>query len=516
MGPAGTNGSAGTNGIDAFTTLTAAFTVPVIGLTAIATVGSTAWMVPGAPVALQNAGIFYVASVTDSTHVVLTNPAAETGNVAAATVIPIASKLAPAGFKGAAGAAGGAGTGVTVATKGDIQTFAGGPANLPVGTDGQIAVADSTAGTGLAWKSIVPNASGTTDNRVAVADTPAGTEKPAALQLIPFKFTNTGAPQNDNGGNARGVDAVDLQPARVAVTQVASGNNSGILSGRNNTASGQGSVVAGETNEASGANAVALGSGAVASGQNSTVAGGSNNFAGQAWDTVAGGQTNVVNSGNGTVAGGNGNQVTGASGFVGGGNSNSVSATTAAVLAGQSNTASGTSSVVGGGGVNVAAGSYSTIPGGLNGYATQYGQLAHAAGRFAANGDAQTSELIWRIATTDATANVEMFLNGSAQRATVPNNTTWAFQIIGVARRDTGVSITFEVKGGIKNDAGTVVLVAAVTAAVIADGTGAALTIANFVVDADDPNNALRIRVTGIAGQNWRWVAHARLVEVAY
>ncbi len=516
MGPSGNDGTSGVDGISSFTTLSAAFTVPVIGATEIAMVFSTAWMTPGQAVYLQNGGVFYVASVTNSTHAVLSNPSVETGNVAAGTVIPIASKLSPAGFKGAAGAAGGAGTGVSVTTKGDLQTYAGAPARLPVGTDGQLPAADSTAGTGLAWKTVLPNASASTDNHVAIFDTPAGTEKPAPVQaLATFKFQDTGAAQTV-GGNARGVDAVDLQPARVANTQVASGNNSGILSGRNNTASGQGAVAAGETNLASGANSVALGSGANATGQSSTVGGGSNNYAVQAWDTVAGGQTNVVNGGNAAVSGGSDNQVTGSSGFIGGGNSNRVSGTTGSVLGGQSNTASGTSAAVGGGAANVSSSNYSSIPGGLNGSSTHYGQVAHASGRFATNGDAQTSELIWRIATTDATANVEMFLDGSSQRATVPNNTTWAFEIIGVARRDDGTSITFEVKGGIKNDGGTVVLVAAVTAAVIADGTGTALTIANFVVDSDDPNNSLRIRVTGIAGQNWRWVAHARLVEVGY
>ena len=45
----------------------------------------------------------------------------------------------------------GAGT-VTVGTKGDIQTYISTPANLAVGADGKVVVADSTASTGLAYK----------------------------------------------------------------------------------------------------------------------------------------------------------------------------------------------------------------------------------------------------------------------------------------------------------------------------------------------------------------------------
>jgi hypothetical protein len=48
-----------------------------------------------------------------------------------------------------------------------------------------------------------------------------------------------------NGGNCRGNQAIDLQSERRQANQVASGNNSAILVGQNNTASGPGSVVLG-------------------------------------------------------------------------------------------------------------------------------------------------------------------------------------------------------------------------------------------------------------------------------
>lgn len=500
----GVNGAAGTNGLNATTLLLANFTVPVVGGTAIANVAASGWISIGQPLALQNGGVFYATALPDSTHVTLQNPAAETGNVAPATVVALGNRLSPAGFKGTPGAAGGAGTGVTVATKGDIQTFAGAATNLAVGTDGQLLRSLAAAGTGLDWEQIIPNATGAADdNKIAIANCPVGNETPANIQFTLAKVTDTGAYQTV-GGNARGVDSVDQQPARVAANQVASGNNSTIAGGRNNRSSAQGSTVGG-------------GEGNIASGSASGVASGANNTASGALSSVLGGNLNVASGIRSAICGGEANVASGTNCAVLGGTTN-VASVDGSVAFGDNNTASALKSATLGGVLNTASGDYSVTIGGSQALSTLYGQVAHSSGAFASAGDAQVSELIWRIATTDATANVEMFLDGATgtRRATVPSNTTWAFDIIGVARRSNGDSITFGVKGGIKNDAGTTVLVAAVTAAVIADGTGAALTIANFTVDADNANDALRIRVQGIVAQNWRWTAHARIVELGF
>ena len=525
-GPRGTDGAAGaagTNGVDAFTTLTAGFTVPAVGGTAVATVGATSWMVVGQPLYLQGAGVFYVTAIGGATSVTLQNNAAETGNVAAGTVIAPASKLGPSGFKGAAGAAGGAGTGVTVATKGDIQTYAGAAANLPVGTNGQILRSLSTAGTGLDWEQIIPNASASTDNQIPRLDSPAGTETPANLQTSSLKLTDNGALQH-TGGNAKGTDAIDLSPSRGGATQVASGNNSTVSGGRNNTASGaDSSVSGGHDNTASGVESTVsggdsntasaldttVGGGVVntASATNATIAGGSNNTASGVDSVVSGGSGNTAAADDSTIAGGDTNSVEAGSdgGTVGGGFSNDVHDDYATIVGGRGNSA-------------LAGAAYGTILGGRECNIDKHGQVAHSSGRFASNGDAQTSEFIWRVTTTDATANVEMFLDGATatKRATVPNNTTWAFDILVAARRSNGDSICFRIVGGIKNDAGTTVLVAATTETVIADGTGGALTAANIDVNADNGNDALRIQVTGIAAQTWRWVAHGRIVEVGH
>lgn len=110
------------------------------------------------------------------------------------------------------------------------------------------------------------------------------------------------------GGNARGVNAVDLQTTRTAATQVASGANSTVGGGERNTASGARTTVAGGLNgTASGANAaVGGGSGNVASGNNTVVAGGLNNTAGGVTAWVPGGeQANTRNQQMGAWASGN-------------------------------------------------------------------------------------------------------------------------------------------------------------------------------------------------------------------
>jgi len=77
------------------------------------------------------------------------------------------------------------------------------------------------------------------------------------------------------GGNARGANAVDLQTTRAGASpgQVASGANSVIVGGQNNTASGQGAVIAG-------------GSANTASGLWSFIGSGDNNVAGGNYSAI--------------------------------------------------------------------------------------------------------------------------------------------------------------------------------------------------------------------------------------
>lgn len=117
-----------------------------------------------------------------------------------------------------------------------------------------------------AWVQVAANSAGTSGADFGLALTPAGT---GALSL--------NVPNNaPSGGNARGANAVDFQRTRDQNTQVASGANSGILTGEYNIASGQASaVVTGQYNQATGLASV--------------VSGGFGNLANAAYSWVPGG-----------------------------------------------------------------------------------------------------------------------------------------------------------------------------------------------------------------------------------
>jgi len=151
-----------------------------------------------------------------------------------------------------------------------------------------------------------------------------------------FQFNTNLSLQRDAGGNTRGQGAVDLQSARSAAIEVASGDYSVIGGGQNNTASGQ----------------------------YATTGGGYGNTASSTFATVGGGYGNTVSGDYATVGGGYRNTARGNSATVGGGNNNTASSPIATVGGGQNNTASGGHSTVGGGQNNTASGGYSTVGGG--------------------------------------------------------------------------------------------------------------------------------------------------------
>jgi len=296
---------------------------------------------------------------------------------------------------------------------------------------------------------------------------------------------------DDATADARGDYAVDMQLSRANADEVASGNYSVVGGGNSNTASDYNSTVGGGGgNEASSYNStVGGGGGNTASGEYSTVGGGSNNEASNYYSTVGGGYTNTASGAWSTVGGGGG--------------------------FGNGNTASGNYSTVGGGSNNEASGYCSTVPGGRDALADKYGQRAYAAGEFAAQGDCQQSDLVARNATTDATANVELFLDGNDDQLTIPTDTAWAFDIlITAAEQGMANAKKFHRTGLVVNDGGSTTIAAE-------DTIGTDLTIGSpgawaVDIDVDDTNDALKIEVTGEAATNIRWGAHVRLMEVSY
>lgn len=114
----------------------------------------------------------------------------------------------------------------------------------------------------------------------ALGGTGRGDVAGVVYQLLSTLAVSVHIPDNTaTGGNARGANAVDLQTTRAAATQVASGGNSGVLSGGNNAAVNVYAVVAGGVLN-------------IANGHRSAVLGGENNVANNGFSAVLGGQSN--------------------------------------------------------------------------------------------------------------------------------------------------------------------------------------------------------------------------------
>jgi hypothetical protein len=278
------------------------------------------------------------------------------------------------------------------------------------------------------------------------------TETNSALVLTP---KGTGAfivgPKPDGtttGGNARGAGAADLQVSRTTATQVASGSNSVICGGTSNTAS-------------------ATRSGLVA---------GSNNTASGLESFVGAGIFNISSGTNSAILGG---------GYYNG-------------VANVGNSASGISSA---------------ILGGHGALADRFCMQSHSSGSFSntASGDAQRARFVLRNKTT-TNAAVELFLNGSSTRLTIPSGKVLGLTINITGIKSDGSAVAHYLRQyALKNVAGTT---SEVYAPVTIGSDNAAGT--SIALSANDTNDALKVEVTGILDETWRWVASVDAVEIAY
>lgn len=495
------------------TQLSAGFTMPAAAADVTISVGDSSWMSPTQVVYVQTAGYFEVQSLPDSTSAIIRN-LGYSGNASAGTAIANGQGVSPGGLIGATGATGASSlsgaSGISpTTTKGDIIVDNGSNSPSPstvrvaVGTNGQILAADSGAAAGVAWKSTIP-ISGVVDDSVPRFDGTSGT--PTPMQASYLVVTDDGAVQcSGSGGDARGQYATDLQVDRANSTEVASGTNSVICGGENNTASNDRAVVVGGLSN-------------VASGVNSFVGGGDNNTASGTNATICGGDNHVASATYTTIGGGTDNEATTDGATIGGGSSNVSSGSYSVISGGFSNLSEATQSTVGGGSGNeiTSTGNYATIPGGRFAVADKHGQMAHAPGKFSVEGDVQTSELILWNQTTNATPT-NLLLDASAARATIASGYSWTLQGLVVGRRSNGDTAHWKFEGGIHNNAGTTSLTAAITATLIAADAGCSGTwgvAGSVAVTADDANDCLQVQVTGTAANTIRWVCWLRIVEV--
>lgn len=351
------------------------------------------------------------------------------------------------------------------------------------------------------------------------------------------------------GGNKRGLRAVDLQTARAAANQVASGTFSTIAGGEANRASSNYSaILGGSSNIVSATYSVAVGGNgnnvsasesAIVSGNgnntsrlNSFIGGGQSNTISTAGthQVIAGGQSNTASASHAAIAGGIQNTSSGLQSFVGGGTVNVASGSTAVICGGDSNTASGTSAIVLGGFGNNASQNYSTILGGQSNTASQsytvasgfrsvadtYGMRSHASGRFAANGDAQVQEMVVRAQSTSS-AQVELTADAAAWSTSntmqVPTDGALAFDILMVARRTDANNecAAWTIRGCIDNNAGTVAFVGTPTTTSLGDDSAGAWSVA---ADTEAGSVRLRVLAVGQTGKTINWVAHIRATRV--
>lgn len=313
-------------------------------------------------------------------------------------------------------------------------------------------------------------------------------------------------------GNKRGASAFDFQVSRSAAAQVASGANSVIVGGQQNTASGQRSFVGGGiSNAASGGNDVIAGGNGNTStgGQNFIGAGSSNSAAGQ-HNTVPGGSSNTIPGGSFCfIGGGQSNVHTGTGDYrshLGGtGNSSPTGITGCSTTGGRD---------------NVANADYSIVLGGYRAQGRQiYGAVHHANGFFAANGDAQWSNYLFRARTTAATA-ADMTADGAAvsiSNAMVLNGgqQCWFGKVMLVARNTgNGEMAAWEASVLLRrtNTAATIAIVGTPTFSLIAaDSSLSGLTAPNIYVNTTVGGGV--ISVTGLAATTIDWVARVNTVE---
>ena len=315
-------------------------------------------------------------------------------------------------------------------------------------------------------------------------------------------------------GNKRGANAVDLQTIRTTDSNVASGQYSVTL-GAGNTASGSASISSG-------------GQGNNVSGQNAANLGGSNSAVSGSYGANIGGLYNTCSGSASVIAGGMFNTLSGSSSFLGG-SGNTIYGNYSATFGSSNNLTGNYSFATGFGNVTNGNGTYSTAIGfqnstnkaaqlatGADSNATIYSAHSHAAGRFNAVGDAQTTLAIVRCATTNATTT-ELFVDGASatERLILPANTTWSVRGTIVARSSTDhVSWNFTYLIN-RNGSNSTTSPGSISNTPIRIDYTAGASTWTCAVSADDTNESLKITGTGAAATNIKWVARVELTEVA-
>ena len=362
---------------------------------------------------------------------------------------------------------------------------------LTVQADGSVAFETPAGGGGG-----IGGSTGSTDNAILRADGTGGSTLQSADWIMPDNYTAspnatvnvcaleaTGATTNvavaivpkgtgavmfsvpdgtAAGGDARGANAIDLQAYRTAASQVASAVRS---------------TVVGNSNRASGSFSAAVGSGCQATGLFATAVGS-----------------------NATAA-----QYGAALGY-------DVDAGNTAVVVGAQSSASGYASVTLGNAC--VASQWGAVATGFVAKADRVGMRAHAHDRFAASGDSQRVDFGLYAKTTDATPQTMLLgktYNTTAQLTIASGKILHATVHVIGSKSDGSAIAIYQRQVAIANVGGTTALVGSVNTIGSDTAAGTSLSIA-----ADNTNGSLKIEVTGIAGETWRWFASVSGAEIAH
>lgn len=227
------------------------------------------------------------------------------------------------------------------------------------------------------------------------------------------------------------------------------------------------------------------------------------------WGVIGGGDSNIVTATGGCVGGGQDNTISGLWSFIGGGENNDIQNQYGVIGGGLNNVVSGDYGTVPGGRQNTAGSQYSVAMGYLA-ETTLLGEVTQASGQFATPGDAQTSVLVVRNATSDATTTV-LYLDGSSATLNMPQDSTWGFDIYVAAHRQTGESAGYHLQGVIRR-AGTAnpVIVGTRIKTVLAEDDATW----DADVQVDTINDALEVYVNGAAGKDIGWCARVELTII--
>lgn len=354
---------------------------------------------------------------------------------------------------------------------------------------------------------------------------------------------------DQNIADARGANAVDLQSVRAASTQVASGAQSFIGSGLNNTVSGaQSGIICGSSNINSGLNSMIacgtqnllsatgggcfIGTGALnqipGAGLLNTIITGFINTVGPTnlgcaiitgnqcsipsgnYNAIVTGELNNCSGSYSGIVSGINNSANGLANFIGSGADNTITSGLSSILNGANNSVSNdNSTILGGSGVQTSA-SYEVSWGGVRQSST--------------NGTAQCSQYTLIANTTNATAT-RTSISGTTATAlnqiSIESDRTKAFHIHITAmqqRTQGSASAYFQRKVLIQNLNGTTALVGSVQTIGTDIGSNAGGPPAGWAVSltADNTNDQLNLTVTGTAATNIRWVARIDSVQVGY